>query len=172
MKFRLATPSDALAVARVHVRSWQVGYRGLISDEYLDSLRPEERASRYTFGQTDPLAPTTMVAEIDGTIRGFVTTVPARDEDAKGSGEIVAFYVDPDAWSAGIGAGMMRHARATLRERGFESAVLWMLKDNARADRFYQRDGWRLDGSERGTTVWQIDITEVRYRRATLEDAT
>ena len=46
---RPAGPDDALAVARVHVRSWQVAYRTLLPDEYLDGLRPEERARRYTF---------------------------------------------------------------------------------------------------------------------------
>ena len=34
-----------MAVARVHVRSWQVGYRGLLPDAYLDGLRAEERRS-------------------------------------------------------------------------------------------------------------------------------
>jgi hypothetical protein len=34
-------------VALVHVRAWQVGYRNLLPDEYLDGLWPEERARRY-----------------------------------------------------------------------------------------------------------------------------
>lgn len=38
-----------MAVARVHVRSWQVAYRGLIPDGYLDRLCPEDRAVRYDF---------------------------------------------------------------------------------------------------------------------------
>lgn len=39
MELRPALPADALAVARVHVRAWQVGYRGLLPAAYLDSLR-------------------------------------------------------------------------------------------------------------------------------------
>jgi hypothetical protein len=35
-----------MAVAAVHVRSWQVGYRGLVPDNYLDEPRPEDRAGR------------------------------------------------------------------------------------------------------------------------------
>jgi hypothetical protein len=31
MLLRAATPEDAREVANVHVRSWQVGYRGLIA---------------------------------------------------------------------------------------------------------------------------------------------
>lgn len=54
MRCRPAEPGDAGAVARVHVRSWQVAYRGPFPDESLDGLRPEDRASRHTFGDHDP----------------------------------------------------------------------------------------------------------------------
>ena len=43
---RDAQPFDADAVARVHVQTWQVAYRGLLPDAYLDALRPEDRARR------------------------------------------------------------------------------------------------------------------------------
>ena len=43
---RRATPEDAAGVAGVHVRSWQVAYRGLLPDDYLDGLRPEDRMAR------------------------------------------------------------------------------------------------------------------------------
>ena len=41
MFLRPAEPGDASAVALVHVRSWQAGYRNLLPDEYLDGLRAE-----------------------------------------------------------------------------------------------------------------------------------
>ena len=44
MFLRPAEPGDASAVALVHVRAWQTRYRKLLPDEYLDGLRPEERA--------------------------------------------------------------------------------------------------------------------------------
>lgn len=57
MLLLLAELTDAMGVAQVHVRSWQVGYRGLMPDDYLDQLRPEERAAKYTFGNTDASKP-------------------------------------------------------------------------------------------------------------------
>ena len=53
-QIRDAIPGDELAVAAVHVRSWQGAYLGLIDDEFLDALSPEDRAARYTFGSADP----------------------------------------------------------------------------------------------------------------------
>ena len=72
---RAARPEDALEVAAVHVRAWQMGYRGLLPQGYLDGLRPEERARRYTFGETIAGWPRTLVALERGVICGFVTTV-------------------------------------------------------------------------------------------------
>jgi hypothetical protein len=66
----------------VHVRAWQVGYRNLLPDEYLDGLRPEERAQHYNFAKPDPLKPATIVAVVAEEICGFATTAPARDADA------------------------------------------------------------------------------------------
>ena len=43
MLLRPAEPSDSLAVAEIHVRSWQVAYRGLLPGDYLDALIPQER---------------------------------------------------------------------------------------------------------------------------------
>jgi GNAT superfamily N-acetyltransferase len=59
---RPAEPEDAMAVARVHVRSWQAAYRALLPDDYLDQLRPEDRAQSYDFASLDPLKPRTIVA--------------------------------------------------------------------------------------------------------------
>jgi hypothetical protein len=81
MILRPAEPADALAVARVHVRSWQAAYRGLLPDAYLDELRPEDRAEQYDFSNLDPSKPRTMVAVERKSIQGFVTTASSRDPD-------------------------------------------------------------------------------------------
>jgi hypothetical protein len=63
-----------MAVARVHVHSWQVAYRNLLPNDYLDQLRPEDRAARYDFAGVDPQKPHTIVAVEAGLIQGFATT--------------------------------------------------------------------------------------------------
>lgn len=166
MILRLAEPSDAMAVARVHVRSWQAAYRSLLPDAYLDQLRPEERAARYDFATTDPAKPRTIVAEVDGAIRGFATTMPSRDTDTSNHGELCALYVDPDDWGLGYGVALIGEARRHLSACGFPSAMLWLLEGNVRADRFYRVDGWLPDGTRRMETMWGITVNELRYRRA------
>jgi ribosomal protein S18 acetylase RimI-like enzyme len=165
MLIRPAEPADAFAVARVHVRAWQVGYRKLLSDEYLDGLRPEDRAQRYTFGSTDPQKPMTIVAVEHGTVCGFATTAPTADADVFGYGELAALHVDPDSWGRGIGIALVIEARARLLDAGFSNAVLWVMVGNGRAQRLYTRDGWAPDGSRRTEEVWGAKLDAVRYRR-------
>lgn len=164
MVLRPAEPADALAVARVHVRSWQAAYRGLIADEYLDSLRAEDRAARYDFSHVDPLKPHTLIAVEDGRILGFATTLPARDADTPEAGELAALYLDPEDWGRGIGAALIQAAREHLVTAGFTQAVLWVLDGNQRAIRFYEKHGWRADGARRTQLIWGIELDECRYR--------
>ena len=159
---RAAIPSDALAVARIHVRSWQRGYRGLLPDTYLDGLVPEERAVRYTFGNFSAHHPATMVATEGDVIRGFVTTGPSPDA---GVGEMLALHVDPAHWRSGIGRVLLAAARERLVRHGFSSAVLWALDGNQRADRFYRADGWQPDGRASAQEVCGLMVNESRYAR-------
>ena len=154
-----------MAVARVHVRSWQTAYRTLLPDDYLDQLRAEDRAEKYDFASLDPLKPRTIVAVKGELIYGFATIAPSRDADLSHHGELYALYVDPEQWGRGIGIALVSAARAHLFSAGFRNAVLWVLAGNVRAEHFYQIDGWAHDGLRRTDSVWGITVDEVRYQR-------
>ncbi|HET9692185.1 MAG TPA: GNAT family N-acetyltransferase [Acidimicrobiales bacterium] len=161
-------PGDELAVATVHVRSWQAAYRGIMPDAELDGLRPADRAARYTFGATDPGSPRTVVA-VDGTdpgsVLGFATVGPARGAGVEGAGELMALYADPDCWGRRVGLALVTDARDRLAAAGYREAVLWVLEANARGRGFYARDGWAADGGADGFEVGGVTLPEIRLRR-------
>ncbi len=165
-ELRAAVPADADEVARVQVRSWQSAYRGLIAQHYLDGLTPEFFARRYTFGRVGLRMPSTLVAVDDAGIRGLVTTGLCRDGDFPNFGELIALYVDPARARRGVGRSLMAAARERLRGIGVAGALLWVLDGNAPARRFYERDGWRSDGTCRTTTFGDSPVRQVRYRCA------
>jgi GNAT superfamily N-acetyltransferase len=168
VRVREARRGDELAVAEVHIRSWQEAYRELMPAEFLAALDPRERAARYTF-EGGAEAPTTVVAvEVGGeeSVLGFVTYGGSRDADARGLGEVYALYVDPGRHRGGLGRTLMEAAREALRERGFEEAILWVLDGNDRAGRFYEREGWTRDGARREENVYDIASNVSRFRRA------
>ena len=115
---------------------------------------------------TDPSAPSTIVAVEDGVICGFATTGPsARRRTSPTQGEVLALYVDPEAWGLGVGRRLMAEARERLGRSGFTDAVLWVLVGNDRAERFYRLDGGCPTGGRRTVEVWGVAVDEVRYRR-------
>ncbi len=164
IEVRPAIPEDADAVARVHVRSWQSAYRGLIAQEYLDSLDPEAWVGRYNFGQVGIGVPSTVVAVDGSTIRGLATTRLCRDTDLSDFGELSAIYVDPGYVRSGVGRLLITAARERLRAVGVTAAALWVLDGNVGARRFYERDDWAFDGTRRTRTWGGAPADEVRYR--------
>ena len=165
-RIRLATVGDALALAEIGARAWRAAYRGLIPDAFLAALDVEKTAQAWRDtipdGESDVL-----VAEHRGAVAGFCWCCRSRDADADAmTGEIVAIYVDPDNWRAGLGAALMHGAHETARRRGFTTLTLWSLEGNQRARRFYESRKFQRDGSERMTDRWGAPVTEIRYRAA------
>lgn len=164
MQVRDAVPDDALAVAETHVRSRQVGYAGLISQKYLDALRPEEKATHYRFERMDQVnGPYTLVAVDDGVVCGHVTLGRSRERDHRDSGEIWSLYVDPTRWGSGVGSALLAAACRQLHRADYDSAHLWVLATNVRARRFYARAGWTIEGSERTDFIGGKYICEIKY---------
>jgi GNAT superfamily N-acetyltransferase len=127
------------------------------------SIEERERVWRGWLGGSNERR-STLVADADGEIVGFVSIGPARGDGTRpDAGELDAIYLLPDCWGLGIGRALMSEALGELRRIGFTTAVLWVLADNPRARRFYERGGWRLNGATRTGTHLGTDTLEVRY---------
>jgi GNAT superfamily N-acetyltransferase len=160
---REATAEDSMAVADVHVRGWQEGYRGLLAQDFLDGLSVQEWAGRFSFEAMDLSGPYTLVAVDRGAICGHVTIGRSRDLDLAASAEVWAVYVDPRRWAGGIGRALIDGARERLARAGYDRAFLWTLSANAQARRFYERVGWRTDGRQRTIVIGGRPADEVSY---------
>ncbi|HEX7083608.1 MAG TPA: GNAT family N-acetyltransferase [Gaiellaceae bacterium] len=163
MIVRPATGNDACAIARVQERSWQQAYRHVFPPADLDRggfIDPELWRQRL---EEPPGGWTTLVAELDRGLAGFVCSGPSRDQRA--TGEVYALYVDPDAWGHGAGRALLAEAERRLAQR-YRAATLWVLDDNPRARRFYEIAGWRPDGGRKIEALrFDVPTAEVRYRK-------
>ncbi|GIM89449.1 GNAT family N-acetyltransferase [Paractinoplanes toevensis] len=162
MTIRPITEADYGAVGEVHVRTWQVGYAGIIPADYLAALDPAVSAERR---RTEPRPPGahTLVAEEDGRIVGFVSFGPDRTDPR--IGELYAIYVLPDQWGCGTGRQLLTAAKETLKASGYPEMRLWVLAENDRARQFYERMDLAPDGATdtytpRGT---EAQLPELRY---------
>jgi ribosomal protein S18 acetylase RimI-like enzyme len=168
---RPAEPRDAAAIARIHIRTWQIAYRGQLPDAFLDALDTEieERTSRWQgfIAGAQARGWVQLVTEDEDQVVGFVTFGPSEEktDDAR-IGEVYAIYVDPSHWDRGHGRALFTAAMRGLTETGFSAATLWVLETNARARRFYESAGWSADGATKTDHRGDIELREVRYRRA------
>jgi GNAT superfamily N-acetyltransferase len=164
VQIRDATVDDADAVALVHIHGWQWGYRGLLPGEYLDGLSAERRAEQWRSWLLEPGGTRTRLADEDGACVGFAVSGPSRDPGTNDdTGEVYAIYVEEEVAGTGVGTELLRSAVAWLTGRGFARATLWVLSGNARARRFYEREGWTLDGGAKSEPREDFTMDEVRY---------
>ncbi|HST83771.1 MAG TPA: GNAT family N-acetyltransferase [Kineosporiaceae bacterium] len=94
------------------------------------------------------------LARRDGHPVGFALVAP-RSQTL----EIFYLGVDPEAWGSGVGTELLRTAEDHAREIGREALELWVINDNARAIRVYERSGWV------GTEELKQDSTSGRIER-------
>ena len=72
--------------------------------------------------------------------------------------EIIALHTLPESRGTGLGSALLSTA---LEQTGDQTVFLWAFKENARARRFYEKHGFRWDGTQR---VSEFDgALEVRY---------
>lgn len=153
------------------MRAWQAAYRGLLPDDLLDGLSAAAWGERRRRALAAPYGPHVRnhVLEGAGGLIGWASTGAARDPDLDAArvGELYALYLEPAAVGQGHGRRLLAHAHAGLAEQGFVEVVLWVLEGNARARRFYERAGLRLDPRvpPRPVTLQgrALDVREVRY---------
>jgi ribosomal protein S18 acetylase RimI-like enzyme len=160
VNIRRARLEDAAAIAAVHVRTWQAAYEHVFGAERLAGIDPAAREGAARRFATDPDSDT-FVAEAEGRIVGFVGTGAAEDEGE--ARELFAIYVLPEAWGTEAGSGLMQAALEAMRDRGAADAILWVLDDNPRARRFYEREGWLADGSAESEYLG-LTVPLARYR--------
>jgi ribosomal protein S18 acetylase RimI-like enzyme len=160
VEIRRARLEDAAAIAAVHVRTWQSAYEHVFGAERLAGLDLAAREGLARQFATDPESDA-FVVEDEGRIVGFVATGPPEEEGEER--ELYAIYVLPEAWGTEAGTGLMRAAVEAMRARHAADAILWVLDDNPRARRFYEREGWYADGSAESEYLG-LTVPLVRYR--------
>ena len=180
---RPAVLMDADEFGRIQVAAWRSAYAGVMDKDFLDKMNPDRWAAqwRVVLG-VDSEAPdgawAHLVAELDGAVVAWCVVGPARDtlgDRAEWATEVARFAPFPEAqlWAInahpdayGTGAAKALHDEAiTIMRARASSAYLWVARDNPRARRFYEREGWEPDPLEQTDRIGGADVVEVRYVR-------
>ncbi|ULR54532.1 GNAT family N-acetyltransferase [Streptomyces deccanensis] len=168
LRIREMTLADCRAVAEIRVGGWRSAYAGLVPRSYLDAMDVAEDTERRRAMLLKPGNPVVnLVAERAGEILGWAAYGPYRDGEVRtDDAELYALYVRPGHWGSGIGEALLHAATERCETAGHPRMLLWVLKDNARARRFYEHHGFTPDGAEEPFEAAGVEVPEVRYVRA------
>lgn len=162
------TLDDCAAVAEIRVRGWQTAYAGMIPQPYLDAMDIASDAERRRgFLTGGPAVDVVSRTAQDPAVTGWACYGPDRDGTGRaGRCELYAIYVHPERTGAGAGRALLAELTDRAVAAGFHEMALWVLKENWRARRFYERAGFLPDGAEEPFEVGGSVVPEVRYVRA------
>jgi ribosomal protein S18 acetylase RimI-like enzyme len=159
---RPATSNDVSTIAHVHVEAWQAAYRrGIIADEFLNTISEDERTGRWSEILERP-EQATFVAVVEGHgIVGFSNGGPEREGREDYRGELYAIYILPECQGQGIGRQLVATLAQWLMDSGFDTMMVWVLAEN-QFRRFYERLGGKLVGKKE-IEIGNQKLVEVAY---------
>ncbi|MEV0805131.1 GNAT family N-acetyltransferase [Micromonospora sp. NPDC050200] len=162
---RPATVDDLMGVGALHQRSRVAAYSSFLPPEALADPTPEAMGrywvERFRWERDDHRM---TVAERDGRLVGFSYLGPD-DEGDPATGLLNAIHLDPAERGRGTGRELMVDALDAMRSRDQARAVLWVLRDNHHARRFYERGGWIATGAARDEHFGPVTVPQLRYER-------
>jgi RimJ/RimL family protein N-acetyltransferase len=149
---RAARPADARGVAELIARC-DASYGEWAPDGWEPPPPDEELARDRLFAGRA----WSRVVENGGQVVGVVSWRPA---DA---GALLSWlFVDPSRWGSGLAQELLDAAVSSMRSAGLAEAELWVHDENARARRFYERNGWAPTGE--GRSHPRLGLYLLRYR--------
>lgn len=167
-----ATVLDLPAVAALHLAASRSAYRGILADDILDSLTLDGRLAlwRARYAALGPEG-RLWIYRHDDEIAGFALA-DRTDDNERGHAvaELASFYVLPSFWGLGIGRHLMDVTINNFSRKSFDSLILWTMRANHRARRFYENAGFVSDGAvrlaRRQESGISLEYDEMRYVRA------
>lgn len=160
---REATENDSIKMGQVITLSWKTAYAGIVPEDYLNNLSFDDRAKTFSNDINKKSDTDYFIAELNGKAIGALVLSKCRDKDLKDAGEVCAMYLLPEYIGKGYGTEMMRFSVSFLAKSGFDIISLWVLEDNSRARKFYQKCGFISDGAKKELVIGK-PLTALRYK--------
>ncbi|WP_404969609.1 GNAT family N-acetyltransferase [Vibrio campbellii] len=162
---RNAVRDEANQIAKIHVDSWQVAYRGLMPQSYIDQFTRERRERMWTRVMTEQLA-NLIVVEKQKEIVGFLSyELPNHSSEDK-TAIVTCCYVSPLYFGQGAGSALFDELETRLLSTPVMQISLKALDTNKQGLNFYKKCGFVRSGEEESEVIDGMtlnDVTLVKY---------
>lgn len=151
---------DRMAISRIYEEGWRFAYRGIVPQEYLDSIPVGGWASCI-----DREGVGSLVMTEDGRLIGTSSYSKSRWEQFREFGEIISIYLLPEYTGRGYGRLLLEAVAGELEKLGYRDIFLWVLAENMRARGFYEKCGFTLTEHCMEHEIGGKKLQEVQYCR-------
>jgi len=169
VEIRQYRDNDVLQIGAVHAASRRAAYAELVAPDALARVTPQTQAEEWRRRLTDAPYPRSMLVvehPEDHRVAGFVL-----GSELGTVATLHAIHVVPELHGSGAGQLLHDHMVAEFRAWNCSTAQLWVLEGNARAEAFYRRNGWALDGGRDTNDIGGALVPIVRYRLPLARDS-
>lgn len=155
---RKVEPKDIQSVVDIQVNGWKTAYKGIISDDFLESMNKEEKINKR---KKDYNKTGFIVAELKNEIVGFCRYI---DNNTYSKNldyidcEILALYVKVDLKYRGIGTKLFEYVKHEFQTKNKSKMILWCLKENDPSKKFYKKMGGKIVEEK------EIELKGKKYR--------
>lgn len=135
---RPAVAADVPEIAALCLHSWRQTYRGLLADDFLDGLVPEDLAvhwRKYIGSAENGL----FVLQEQGAVRGFAAC--GIDRQLENCAYLDALHVADEARGRGFGSDLLRQAAVWGSSAGLRQMSVCIVRGNEPARRLYEKLG-------------------------------
>lgn len=148
---------DIPSVAEIRIKGWQMAYRGIVDEKYLDSMNVGKEIEKR---KKDYRQNGFIVAELNKKIVGFCRYIDNNSfvQDMSNIDcELLSLYVEPTLKFNGIGTKLFEFVVDEFRRKNKTKMILWCLKDNKQAKKFYTKMGGKIIAEK------EIEIGNKKY---------
>jgi ribosomal protein S18 acetylase RimI-like enzyme len=163
MKIRIArNENDSISASRIYSLSWKAAYKGIFSDALLNNIPLDFWVSAFNGNYVTDRFEIAIMSSGRKDI-GAGGYGRSRDHEDQYFGEITSVYFLEEAWGKGYAGQLMDFMIHRLKSNGFDKAHIWVLKENQRARRFYEKYGFSNTEAERTVTFKGESKAETEY---------
>ena len=140
-----ANLKHAQGLANVHIKTWRHSYKGIIDQDYLDSLNLKQREERWTNILQTPNRKSQIYVTLNSKdqVIGFYSIGESREKEHNFTHELMAIYILPEYQGRGLGRFMFEDIKQKLHALNAKSLCVVVLKEGP-AVAYYKKMGAQI----------------------------
>lgn len=159
MQIRLINENDDKnAISHVYEESWKSAYKDIIPQYYLENIKNGQWVKSLDNPEWHSL-----IMLDNNKIVGTSAYCKSRFDEMKNFGEIISIYLLPEYFGKGYGYNLLQASIKGLTQMGYVDIFLWVLEDNIRARRFYEKYGFKVNNRYLDINIGGKALREMQY---------